>query len=59
MAAALAHRGPDGEGLFINHEDEVTPERPQCAFAFRRLAILDTDPRSMQPFTIGSKNARF
>src|SRR5688500_14774694 len=53
MSAAVAHRGPDGEGYHLNHEAEVTPERPQVALAFRRLAILDPDPRSNQPFTDG------
>jgi asparagine synthase (glutamine-hydrolysing) len=53
MSAAIAHRGPDGEGYHINHEGEATPERPQVALAFRRLAILDPDPRSNQPFTDG------
>jgi asparagine synthase (glutamine-hydrolysing) len=53
MSAAIAHRGPDGEGYHINHEQEVTAERPQVALAFRRLAILDPDPRSDQPFTDG------
>ena len=59
MSAAIAHRGPDGEGFYLNHEQEVTPERPQCGFAFRRLAILDPDPRAMQPFTIGDKTIVF
>ncbi|MGH7177152.1 MAG: asparagine synthase (glutamine-hydrolyzing), partial [Tepidisphaeraceae bacterium] len=54
MSASLAHRGPDGEGIFLTRENEpITPETPQCGFAFRRLAIIDPDPRSMQPFTIG------
>jgi asparagine synthase (glutamine-hydrolysing) len=53
MSAAVAHRGPDGEGAHINHQDEVTSDRPQVAMAFRRLAILDPDPRSNQPFTDG------
>ena len=53
MSAAVAHRGPDGEGHYINHQDQVTPDRPQVALAFRRLAILDPDPRSNQPFTDG------
>jgi asparagine synthase (glutamine-hydrolysing) len=59
MSARIAHRGPDGEGFFLNHEQEVTPDRPQCGFAFRRLAILDPDPRAMQPFTIGDKTIVF
>src|ERR1019366_2013908 len=53
MSAAIAHRGPDGEGYYINHEQEVTADRPQVALAFRRLAILDPDARSNQPFTDG------
>lgn len=53
MSAAVAHRGPDGEGMYLNHEQEVTPGRPQVGLAFRRLAILDPDPRSNQPFTDG------
>lgn len=42
MADAIAHRGPDGEGQFI--EDGV-------AMAHRRLAILDTSARGNQPMT--------
>jgi len=40
MAEAMAHRGPDGQGIFA--EDEA-------GLAFRRLAIIDLDPRSDQP----------
>src|SRR5205814_129122 len=50
MSASIAHRGPDGEGLYFNHEAEVTPDHPQCALAHRRLAIIDPDPRSNEPF---------
>src|SRR5688572_18641568 len=53
MSAAIAHRGPDGEGYYVNHEGAASHERPQVALAFRRLAILDPDPRSNQPFTDG------
>ncbi len=53
MSDSIAHRGPDGEGFHINHQDQVTADRPQVALAFRRLAILDPDPRSNQPFTDG------
>lgn len=42
MADAIAHRGPDGEGFFI--EDRV-------ALAHKRLAILDTSARGNQPMT--------
>jgi asparagine synthase (glutamine-hydrolysing) len=54
LADALAHRGPDGEGFYVNFEDrQITSANPQCGFAFRRLAIIDPDPRSNQPFRIG------
>jgi asparagine synthase (glutamine-hydrolysing) len=50
MKEAIAHRGPDGSGDYFNHEAKVTETNPQCAMAFCRLAILDPDPRAMQPF---------
>ena len=53
MSRAIAHRGPDGEGFLINHTGPITPENPQVGLVFRRLAILDPDPRSDQPFTDG------
>jgi asparagine synthase (glutamine-hydrolysing) len=53
MSAAVAHRGPDGEGFHVNHDEQITSDHPQVSLAFRRLAILDPDPRSMQPFTDG------
>ena len=59
MAAAVAHRGPDGEGFYENHGGAASPGRPHAALAFRRLAVLDPDPRSDQPFTIGRKTVVF
>src|SRR4051794_31846456 len=53
MNARIAHRGPDGEGLWLNHEGEVNPARPQAGLAHRRLAIIDLDERANQPFTDG------
>src|SRR3954464_1810382 len=53
MSARIAHRGPDGAGLWINHEQEATAERPQVGLVFRRLAIIDLDERANQPFTDG------
>lgn len=41
---ALAHRGPDGHGVFL--EDG-------CGLAFRRLSLLDLSPQGDQPFQIG------
>jgi asparagine synthase (glutamine-hydrolysing) len=40
MAAEMTHRGPDAQGLW---HDEL------AGLAFRRLAIIDLDPRSDQP----------
>jgi asparagine synthase (glutamine-hydrolysing) len=42
LAAALAHRGPDGEGIWVS-SDGCT------GFVHRRLAILDTSERGAQP----------
>src|SRR5438105_9013774 len=53
MSARIAHRGPDGQGLWINHEGEVNAGRPQVGLAHRRLAIIDLDERANQPFTDG------
>jgi asparagine synthase (glutamine-hydrolysing) len=41
MAAALAHRGPDGSGSFA---------APGVALGFRRLAIIDLSEAGNQPF---------
>jgi len=53
MSARIAHRGPDGEGIWLNHEGEITPDKPQVGLVHRRLAIIDLDPRANQPFTDG------
>jgi asparagine synthase (glutamine-hydrolysing) len=53
MSAAVAHRGPDGEGTYFSPDAEITPDQPQVALAHRRLAIIDPDPRGNQPFTDG------
>ncbi len=36
----MAHRGPDGQGIWSDEH---------AGLAFRRLAIIDLDPRSDQP----------
>ncbi|MCD8354706.1 MAG: asparagine synthase (glutamine-hydrolyzing) [Clostridiales bacterium] len=43
MGDALAHRGPDDEGLFLS---------PACALAHRRLAVIDPE-HGQQPMTGG------
>ncbi len=52
MSATIAHRGPDGEGTYLN--EDRAPGQAACGLAHRRLAILDPDPRSNQPFSDAS-----
>ncbi|MFC2097383.1 asparagine synthase (glutamine-hydrolyzing) [Bacteroidota bacterium] len=42
MAAAIAHRGPDGEGYYV---------KDNLAFGHKRLSILDTSDKGLQPMT--------
>ncbi|HTN07035.1 asparagine synthase (glutamine-hydrolyzing) [Agriterribacter sp.] len=42
MAGALAHRGPDGEGYWINNNQSV-------GFAHRRLSVIDLSEAAAQP----------
>jgi asparagine synthase (glutamine-hydrolysing) len=44
FAAALAHRGPDGEGFFTDGS---------FGLAHRRLAIIDLSPGAAQPMRVG------
>ncbi|HEY1922854.1 MAG TPA: hypothetical protein VGG44_08805, partial [Tepidisphaeraceae bacterium] len=50
MGEAIAHRGPDGREIWMSDGPG-----PECGFAFARLAILDLDPRAMQPMTDGRR----
>ena len=43
LGACLSHRGPDGQQIWIS-DDQA------CGFVHARLAILDTEARSDQPF---------
>ena len=51
MSARVAHRGPDGQGLYLSPDCQISPDHPQVGLVHRRLAILDLDPRANQPFT--------
>lgn len=42
MAAAMAHRGPDGEGIYVSPSGA-------CVLGHRRLAILDLSDAAAQP----------
>ena len=46
MALRLRHRGPDGEGVWV---------QPGAALAHRRLAILDLSECADQPMSFGSQ----
>jgi asparagine synthase (glutamine-hydrolysing) len=50
MARAMAHRGPDDQGIWS--DDSV-------GFAFRRLAVIDLDPRSNQPLHFAGLHLTF
>lgn len=50
MNQHVAHRGPDDEGIWLNHDHRV-------GLAHRRLAILDLSPAGHQPMT--SPNGRY
>ena len=47
MADAVAHRGPDDAGVWIDREAEI-------ALAYRRLAVIDPSPAGRQPMQSAS-----
>ena len=49
MATALAHRGPDGEGIVRFAAFQAAGETWQVGLAHRRLAVFDPTPAGAQP----------
>lgn len=49
MNDTLAHRGPDGEGIYISADNKIT-------LAHRRLSFLDLSVSGKQPMTNHSRN---
>lgn len=48
MAAAIGHRGPDDQGIWVSPDHDI-------ALAHRRLSIVDLSARGHQPMTYGSR----
>ncbi len=49
MTSALAHRGPDGHGLWSQSFDPRRPDGPGISLGHRRLAIVDPSAGGAQP----------
>ncbi|MFM7839499.1 MAG: asparagine synthetase B family protein, partial [Chitinophagaceae bacterium] len=50
MTSALAHRGPDGEGIWVN-------PKGRAGLGHRRLSILDPSPAAGQPWLLDNRYA--
>jgi len=48
MVASLAHRGPDGEGIFLD-PGQGSPYAPAVGLGHRRLAVIDLSDNAKQP----------
>jgi asparagine synthase (glutamine-hydrolysing) len=48
MTSAVAHRGPDGEGMVLLE----APDQPLSGLGHRRLAIIDLSAAGCQPMTV-------
>lgn len=53
MSARIAHRGPDGEGIWLSDSVKLGDTSPRAGLAHRRLAVIDPDPRANQPLGDG------
>ena len=54
MTAAVAHRGPDGEGI----ARLSAPAAPPTSFGHRRLAIIDLSEAGRQPMVADPDGGR-
>lgn len=50
---ALAHRGPDGRGIYLNNSGRI-----HVALGHRRLAILDLSSQGQNPMPYGGENGQ-
>jgi len=53
MNGAMAHRGPDDEGIYISHQSPATSHqsKPSVGLGHRRLSIIDLSPAGHQPMS--------
>ncbi len=53
MCQTMIHRGPDDEGVYINHQSPVTSHqsKPSVGLGHRRLSIIDLSPAGHQPMS--------
>ena len=54
MNRIMAHRGPDGEGYYINNNEKAT-----VGLGHRRLSIIDLSPGGSQPQNFGKLHITF
>jgi asparagine synthase (glutamine-hydrolysing) len=57
MVRSLAHRGPDGVGVYSPSADRSSGA-PYVVFGHTRLAILDTSDAGAQPMTVENVHGR-
>ncbi len=58
MCQTMIHRGPDDEGIYINHQSAVTSQqlKPSVGLGHRRLSIIDLSSAGHQPMCNEDRN---
>jgi len=51
MCALLEHRGPDDEGVYLNHQPRIPGSNAQVGLGHRRLSIIDLSSAGHQPMS--------